>query len=591
MYTYREIAIKNSEDQAKVVAELVRDTLTSYMVMGTIDKRDVFLDSIYQIHKIKEVRVIRSESVNKQFGPPRSKEIPIDELEKVVLTEGVTKDILKEGIRNVEYTVVIPYKAELTKGVNCLSCHKAKPGEVLGAIKLTVDLTPTRNDALNAAALSILLAVGVMFGLYKYSMRFSEPYIRIFKQSKEVLSKALHGDFSGRVDVLTKDEAGNMADMMNKAFENLSYTFTDIEEKVRAMIGYGVLKSGDVLKDTSKIVDELLRIYMFKRVVEKDATKDQVYSRIISLLRDYMSFDKFSVYELDSKKNAIKPIHVEGVEGDTTWCNSVIFESADECRAKRTGMDVDSTEYTCICPSFSGECESINYYCIPFYTGGTIGGVVQIVYEKEMEPFIRMMIPYLKGYLNEASPVLEAKGYMDMLREQSLIDQLTGLYNRRFLEEISRKLSAQILRRNSSLGILMIDMDYFKQVNDVYGHDIGDKLLRHVANIIKSNIREADIVIRYGGEEILVLLVDVDRDSVEKVAEKIRQAVELNPLEISGGEVLRKTVSIGISVFPADSDRIWQCIKFADVALYKAKELGRNRIVRFTHDMWEHKEY
>jgi len=112
--------------------------------------------------------------------------------------------------------------------------------------------------------------------LYRYSIRFSEPYIRIFNQAKEALSKALHGDFSGRVDVLTDDEAGDMADMMNKAFENLFYTFNNIEEKVRTMIGYGVLKSGDVLKDTSKIVDELLRIYMFKRVVEKDSTVQRI---------------------------------------------------------------------------------------------------------------------------------------------------------------------------------------------------------------------------------------------------------------------------------------------------------------------------
>jgi len=301
-----------------------------------------------------------------------------------------------------------------------------------------------------------------------------------------------------------------------------------------------------------------------------------------------MSFDKFSLYELNNKKNVLKPIHVEG---DTSWCNAVIFENADECRAKRTGMDVDSTEYTCICPSFAGECESINYYCIPFYTGGTIGGVVQVVYEKEMEPFIRMMIPYLKGYLNEASPVLEAKSYMDMLKEQAFIDQLTGLYNRRFLEEVAKKLSAQALRRNSALGILMIDIDYFKQVNDTYGHDVGDRVLRHVANIVKSNVREADIVIRYGGEEIMVILVDVDINALEKIAEKIRQAVELSPIDISGGEVLRKTVSIGISAFPVDSDKIWQCIKFADIALYKAKESGRNRVVRFTHDMWEQESY
>lgn len=186
--------------------------------------------------------------------------------------------------------------------------------------------------------------------------------------------------------------------------------------------------------------------------------------------------------------------------------------------------------------------------------------------------------------------MLEARTYMDLLREQSLRDQLTGLYNRRFLEETIDKIVAQTKRRGTHLGILILDVDYFKQVNDTYGHDVGDRVLREVSQIILKNVRESDIVVRFGGEEFLVLLLDVQPGKSEDVAEKIRRAVENHTIEMTG-LTLKKTISIGVAEFPDDSDRIWQCIKFADVALYKAKSTGRNRVVRFKPEFWSEAGY
>lgn len=115
-------------------------------------------------------------------------------------------------------------------------------------------------------------------------------------------------------------------------------------------------------------------------------------------------------------------------------------------------------------------------------------------------------------------------------------------------------------------------------------------MLKEVANIIKNTIREADLAIRYGGEEFMVLLMDVNPEKAAEIAEKIRKRVENKVIAI-GSITLRKTVSIGVSVFPVDSEHFWQCIKFADVALYKAKEEGRNKVVRFEKDMWQSEEY
>jgi diguanylate cyclase (GGDEF)-like protein len=589
--SYRTFALRESKSKALAIAELVRDTLTSYMVMGVIDRRDEFLSRIMEVPGVESVRVIRGESVIKQFGPGSLLETPQDDLEKKVLAEGKVVEFLEEGIGKATYKVVIPYKAVPTEGINCLNCHQAKEGEVLGAISITMDITPVRTMSSILLLASGLIFLLGMIGAGVILKRFFQPYVKLMEQIKYAAQRAKNGDFTYRITTELEDEAKDLADNMNRTFEHLDRMLRGIEEKVRAMIGYSVLKTGDVLRDTSKMVDELLKIYKFTRVIEKDKTKQDVYKRLIDIFKEYMSLDKFSFYEVDPNENHIKPIWVEGME---SWCNEVIYNNADECRAKRTGMPVDSREFICVCPNFIDNEACISgslwYYCIPVYVGGKVGNIFQIVYEPEMEEFIEFLIPYIKSYLDESAPVLEARTYMDLLKEQSIIDPLTGLYNRRFLKETINTITAQIKRSGTTLGILAIDVDYFKQVNDTYGHDAGDKVLMEVAKTIKSSIRESDIAVRYGGEEFLVLLIDVQPGSTVHVAEKIRKAVENKVIDI-GTAQLKKTVSIGVSEFPVDTDKIWQCIKFADIALYKAKEEGRNRVVRFTADMWTEAEY
>jgi diguanylate cyclase (GGDEF)-like protein len=128
-------------------------------------------------------------------------------------------------------------------------------------------------------------------------------------------------------------------------------------------------------------------------------------------------------------------------------------------------------------------------------------------------------------------------------------------------------------------------------VNDTHGHDAGDTVLRAVSKVLKQSVRTSDMVIRYGGEEFLIILQDAEGDHADQVAENIRAAMEAVKTNV-GNVVIQKTISIGISDFPTDSDTFWQAVKYADVALYRAKEEGRNRVVRFNTTMWsDGKEY
>ncbi|HAL86486.1 MAG TPA: hypothetical protein DCM31_06205 [Deferribacteraceae bacterium] len=135
----------------------------------------------------------------------------------------------------------------------------------------------------------------------------------------------------------------------------------------------------------------------------------------------------------------------------------------------------------------------------------------------------------------------------------------------------------------------MCDLDYFKKVNDDLGHETGDRVLQILATIMKGSVRSSDIIIRYGGEEFLIIIKDAEDDeSIMSVAEKIRRNMEEHEMRISPTVSLKKTLSIGVSIFPKDTENFWQAIKFADISLYKAKEAGRNKVMRFTRDMWTH---
>ena len=134
----------------------------------------------------------------------------------------------------------------------------------------------------------------------------------------------------------------------------------------------------------------------------------------------------------------------------------------------------------------------------------------------------------------------------------------------------------------------MADLDFFKKVNDVHGHQVGDRVLKTLSKILKNSVRSSDIVIRYGGEEFLLIIKKATSDDdVLAVAEKIRKNVEDHTMKIDSAITLKKTLTIGVSLFPKDSENFWQAIKFADVALYRGKEEGRNRVVRFEASMWD----
>ena len=167
------------------------------------------------------------------------------------------------------------------------------------------------------------------------------------------------------------------------------------------------------------------------------------------------------------------------------------------------------------------------------------------------------------------------------LNLQAMRDPLTSLYNRRQLEEGLHREVLRARRIGSPVGVMAIDVDHFKRVNDTLGHEVGDSALRGVAEVLASCVREEDIACRAGGEEFVIILPGTGKTALRSRAEAVRKTIEA--ASITAGEgTLKLTVSIGLASFPSFGDGGQAVLRAADVALYKAKAAGRNRVIMGT---------
>ncbi|SHE54076.1 diguanylate cyclase (GGDEF) domain-containing protein [Marinitoga hydrogenitolerans DSM 16785] len=168
------------------------------------------------------------------------------------------------------------------------------------------------------------------------------------------------------------------------------------------------------------------------------------------------------------------------------------------------------------------------------------------------------------------------------LERLSLIDYLTGVYNRRAITDLLKKEIERSKRENKKFVVSMLDFDNFKNVNDKYGHDAGDEVLRDTINLIRKKVRFYDLIGRLGGEEFLIILSNITKENALKVSERIRKAIEDNTVCINGYKI-KITVSQGLALFDGNKN-IDQLIKEADLALYEAKEKGKNKVVFFNNN-------
>lgn len=579
---FRDYSIKSATEKAQMTANVVKDGITAHMVNGIMDKRAYFLNQISNSNDVEFLRLVRGENVIKQYGKGFENESLRDAIDEEVLKTGNSVEKITENSKSTKLRVSIPYKATEDNTIaSCLNCHNVQKGEVLGVISMEFDIGDMRDSGVMTIAkilLINLLFIVVALLLINY---YVTPYMNLFSNLQNGIKKAYSGDFTHQFASKVGGDAKNVVEQMNSLFRKMQETFGDIKYNLATFIPQGYVSSNDPLHEAKTIINELSDIYKFKKTIELDASKSDVYTRILDILKLKYHIGHFALYEVNNVSSERKLIY-------STEEKNICFEKTNKnamlCRAYRTNSVTISTEFPNLCQA----CVSLDmdYVCIPFPINHDISLVLSMTStQKDEVDLMKKNISSIKHYLEAAKPVIESQILMEKLRDTSLRDGMTGLYNRRFLEEVIDKIMSQAARNKDTYSVLMLDVDFFKMVNDTYGHDIGDKVIVALSKVLKSSIRESDLAIRYGGEEFVVMLHNANEEGTISIATKIHSEFAKLAFEVGNGEPLRKTISIGIAKFPTDGDTIWKCIKFADTALYEAKETGRNKIVEFRAEM------
>lgn len=215
-------------------------------------------------------------------------------------------------------------------------------------------------------------------------------------------------------------------------------------------------------------------------------------------------------------------------------------------------------------------------YAEPVLFQGALVGILVLASNQKLDETQKAI---LHTMLNGLGLALRNALTHEEIQRIAALDSLTGIYNRRFGMERLHEEYTRVIRQDLPLSLLMMDIDHFKSINDTYGHRAGDRALKLVVKVMKSVMREGDILCRYGGEEFMAILPGADCDNAQEVAERIRRRISDTHLE-HGDQIIPITISIGMASWPEHQvENEQQLIERADQTLYMAKESGRNRVV------------
>lgn len=496
----RDFAITNTVEKSNSIAEAVRDGLTVQMINGSMEKRDLFLENMIKHQNVKNLRVLRTQSVQEQF-PKKEFNLDFNEIEKKVLETKKSVTEVKEFSNRFMMNIAIPYIATGNSNPNCLNCHiNAKEGDVLGVISMDIDMDSIKSEAFLIITKIVFITFIFLVLAIFITRYFIKPYTRLFEDLELGINKAYKGDFSYKVSTSLNDDAGKVAQRLN----------------------------------------ELSDIFRFKKTIESDVSKHDIYNRLVDILVNDLNIKYFTIFEVENIKSSEKVVYKSDFKYENFELISLVFNINDN--------------YSLV---LQIKCKS----------------------QKELED-IREKLAIIRNYFDIAIPIIESKILMNMLKENSQKDELTQLYNRRYLDEFVENYE----NKNKSFSILMLDVDFFKLVNDNYGHDVGDMVLKGVSAVIKTSIRNEDFAVRFGGEEFLIFLFNIEPSNAIKKANDIRVEFSKKVFKCEV-ETFSKTLSIGVAHYSFSHDTIWQTIKNADIALYEAKEIGRDKVVEFKNNI------
>jgi diguanylate cyclase (GGDEF)-like protein/PAS domain S-box-containing protein len=419
-----------------------------------------------------------------------------------------------------------------------------------------------------------------LLGLYKNDRK------TLFKTEELPLSRALAGDSASGLEICIRSPHGGDPRWMlaaggpllnNRGEKRGGVVFLrDITDRKKADEQLKVaLQESEALAGESKELSEL------GDSLQSCQTVNEAYKMSENALSRILGFRPGVLFILNSSRDLVESV--------ASWndCSTTepVFHPGD-CWGLRRGKSYGGPGSLLPCSHLRSS-GFTDYLCVPLVAQGETLGLLYV------EDKISLLAPSLQAVQFEqatlnrrANAVAERVSLAlanlklrELLRNQSIRDPLTGLYNRRYLEESLNRELQRSRRAGRNLSLVMLDLDHFKHFNDTFGHQVGDILLKEVAGVIKGRVRAGDLACRYGGEEFSLIIAEVDTRGAHKCVESIREAIKHLSLHHHGQTLGTITVSAGIAAFPAHADTSEDLIRAADEALYRAKQAGRDCIV------------
>ncbi len=317
---------------------------------------------------------------------------------------------------------------------------------------------------------------------------------------------------------------------------------------------------------------EIAFIHELSRTLPLLQDFDQMLERILGMLGEALHYEGFALV-LAEPNDTIATIYVGDnpesgfIENIKDCVKEVLSDLGDEQDAADIEFALENKQGI----DAGGETVG-SQIMLPL---AVVNGVAGLFSSKE-DAFKKEDLSLFSTMVSGISSLYIAYKSYQQVQHLSITDPLTGLYNRRkFFEDLEREV-ARIIRYESPLALIMLDIDHFKAVNDRFGHQMGDEVLKEVAEILRENTRKTDVVARYGGEEFILLLTETPLEGATLVASRIREAIE--KVAVLGADIeIKFTASLGVGVFQ-EGDTTDTFVAHADAALYRAKDNGRNRI-------------
>ena len=367
--------------------------------------------------------------------------------------------------------------------------------------------------------------------------------------------------------------------MVEKELKDIKMDYANIQDNMQAVDVYNATME--------QRLNETMSLYEMTKGMSSSLVFAEIFKTLNNFMKEKFIFRKVKLILVDHKDGATPIMKGYQITGQQSIEDLPVQAEIEETELKllayftkesKEPLLLTAPEHDARMKDFSLQLYLRTFMAIPLLIENKIVGILagEDFPAESLEKFVILA----EEFALEIKKVL----LYETVQSMAIMDGLTNIYVRRhFLERFDEELK-RARGHGLELTFMIVDVDNFKSYNDTYGHLVGDAVLKEISSIIKSNIREIDLVGRYGGEEFALILSETSKETAYQVGERIRQIIENNKFK-AYDEVLKLTISIGISGYPADGDARDSLIDKADMALYEAKRKGKNSAIIYTPDL------